>query len=183
MKGGMKATSLRSLLIFVIVLMIAAIAGGFYYGLQQVRTFAVTVSHTTADANASDQQILELQELKNALSERESLVTKANQVFSSEANYQSQALRDVQRYASAYGMTIENTNFEEGANGSSASRDFTITLASPSSYTGLLKFLNAIEGNLPKMQITSISFERPENGSAAEINTGNILISISTRAA
>jgi len=179
--GGMKATSIRGLLSFVIVVLILGIAGGFYLGLEKVREFSISVNHTVADADASGGSVDELQKLKQALAQSETLVNKANLVFATEANYQSQALKDVQKYASTFGVTIKNTDFG-GATSTVGARSFVITLQSPVDYNKLLQFLDAIEGNLPKMQIASISLSRPTTGDLNKtVETGTITIGISTR--
>lgn len=180
MKKPMRAASLRSFLVAVIIILLLVVAGGFYLGFQQVRSFAVEVSHSVADADASGKQIEELQVLKKELEERESLVTKANKLFATTDNYQSQALSDVQKYAQVHGVTILNTNFEGDVEGST-SHTFVITLQSPVAYTKLLQFLDAIEGNLPKMQVTSVSLGHTTGGAANEVTTEAIKIGISTR--
>lgn len=180
MKKSMKASSLRSFLIVLVIILLLAVAGGFYLGFQQVRTFAIEVSHSAVDADASGKQIEELQILKRQLEERESLVTKANKLFATADNYQSQALSDVQRYAQAYDVTILSTDFEPSAEGA-PDNTFVITLESPVNYTKLLQFLDAIEGNLPKMQVTSVSLGHTTSGSAGDVTTEAIKIGISTR--
>lgn len=186
MKKSMKATSLRSLLTVLLIVMIIGAGAGFYYGLEQVRAFSVEVSHTAADANASANAVDELQKLKQALAERETLVNKANQLFTTDASYQSQALKDVQKYASNIGLTILNTNFEsppaESATPTTAgTKSFSITLQSPLSYKKLLLLLDSIEGNLPKMQVSSIEVSRPAEPNADQVTSGAIIILISTR--
>ncbi len=178
---GMKATSVRGLLSFMIVVLILGIAGGFYLGLQKVREFSIDVNHTVADSEASGSSIDELQKLKQALAQSETLVNKANLVFATEANYQSQALKDVQKYASTFGITIKNTDFGD-ASSTVGARNFVITLQSPVEYSKLLQFLDAIENNLPKMQVASVSLNRPTTGDANKaVDTGTITIGISTR--
>ena len=185
MKKTMKASSLRKGLTILLVFMILGAAAGFYYGLEQIRAFSIEVSHTAADANASADAIDELQKLKQALAERETLVDKANQVFATDANYQSQALKDIQKYASTLGLTISNTNFDidEAATSpnSPLGKPFSITLQSPLSYTKLLQFLDAIEGNVPKMQIASIEVSRPDKNDSDQVKTGEVKIVIATR--
>jgi hypothetical protein len=184
----MKASSLRKVLTALMILLILAIGAGFYYGLEQVKAYAVEVSHTVIDADASGQNIGKLQALKKALADSESLVAKANKLFTTDANYQSQGLKDVQKYASDFGLTISNTNFDAPVPAAGATpptvaagHSFVITLQSPVSYIQLLKFLDAIEGNLPKMQINSISLERPTSGKADQVSVGDITIVVSTR--
>lgn len=180
MKKSMKASSLRSFLIALVVILLLLVAGGFYLGFQQVRTFAIEVSHSAVDADASGKQIEELQILKRELEARENLVTKANKLFATADSYQSQALSDVQKYAETYEVTILNTDFESSAQGV-IDNTFVITLKSPVSYDKLLRFLDAIEGNLPKMQVTSVSLGHSSSGTAGEVTTEAIKIGISTR--
>lgn len=184
-KKSMKATSLRKLLTFLLVLLILAVGAGFYYGLEQIRAFSIEVAHTAADANASADAVEELQKLKQALAERETLVNKANQVFATEANYQSQALKDVQKYAANLGLTISNTNFDIDENDPAAmtasGKPFSITLQSPLSYKKLLQLLDAIEGNVPKMQIVGIDISRPDKNDSDQVIAGDVKISIATR--
>lgn len=186
MKKQMKATSVRKLLTTLIVLLILLGAGGFYLGLQQVKSVAITASHTSADATASAQNVKNLQQLKESLAESGSLVNKANQLFSTDASYQSQALKDIQKYASVSGLTISNTNFDPSSGAGAAGiigsgHTFVISLQSPVDYKKLLQFLNAVEGNLPKMQIISLDLSRPTSGSNGQVAIGNTTIEISTR--
>jgi len=181
-KKSMKATDIKKLLSFLLVLIIAGTAGGFYYGLQQVKTFAVEVDHTVTDSNASGNKVEELRRLKSVLAEQEQLVAKANTLFSTGENYQSQAVKDVQKYASTFGLTISNTNFNpENAPPAVSGKTFAITVQSPVQYEKMLQFLDAIEGNLPKMQIASITIGRAEANGATNVTTSDITIMVSTR--
>lgn len=184
MKKGMKATGLRSALTVFLVLLILVIGGGFYLGLQQVRSYAVEVSHTIADSEASANIVTQFQQLKQALTESETLVDKANRLFSTDATYQSQALKDVQKYASDIGLTISNTNFEvaqdAAVGGVGKGHSFEITVQSPVAFSKLLRFLDAIEGNLPKMQIAGITVSRIVTG-GTDVTVEGVTIEISTR--
>lgn len=180
MSKGMKATSMRNALSVLMVLMILGATGGFFYGLEQVRTFAVEVSHTTADAKASGEAVEKLQELKQSLADSSSLVKKADQLFIAPANYQSQALKDLQRYASRSGVTIDKTDFANNTS-TSTGRTFSLTLQSPVKYNNFIHFLDALEGNLPKMQISSITLSRASSQNADEINVDDIKITIATK--
>ncbi len=73
--GGFKATTLRGILIFFMIIVIGGAGAGFYFGLQMVRTYAVEVSHTTQDATASGTQFDQLQSLRQQLGQTQRLVT------------------------------------------------------------------------------------------------------------
>lgn len=180
----LKATSLRNTLVFLMIAIIALAAVGFYFGLQIVKGFGVEVSRTVADADASGDSVGSLQELKEQLAERQALIIKANNIFATPANYQTQALSDVQRYANRYGLKIADYSFGGQQNSgpqASNGRPMTITFENPASYTGLIRFLDAIEGNLPKIRVVAIDLSRPDNASSNNININKLTIEIFTR--
>lgn len=180
---GIKASSIRKLLSALMVLLILGAAAGFYFGIEQVREVSVDVSHTVADADASGKQIEKLQQLKSALAQRQALVDKASQLFATEGNYQSQALTDIQKYANTYGLTVSKTNFGTGTDTQSGvtGHPVTVTLQSPVPYNKFIQFLDAIEGNLPKMQITNVELGHTSDGGPNDFTTKDIKITISTR--
>jgi len=181
------ATTMRNILAFLLVLILVGAAAGFYFGLQIVKAYAIDVSHTVADSNASGTNIEELSVLKQELSERETLVTKANQLFATQDNYQLQSLKDIQKYASEAGITISDTEFDkEAANSASASpgtngHSVVVTLQNPVSYAKFIQFLDAIEGNLPKMQITGVGITRPTTASGDQIVSDKITITVAAK--
>ena len=195
-----KAVTTRNFLTSFMVIVIIGAAAGFYFGLEIIKKYSLEVSHTVSDSSASGQNIEQLGALKQELAQREPLVTKANQLFTTEAAYQSQVLKDIQQYASASGIVISNTEFNKapaakevtpavatparansaGVNSAEA-HSAVVTVQSPVSYSNFLRFLNAIEGNLPKLQITGISINRPTVTSGDTIVTDKITITVATR--
>lgn len=177
-KKQFKPQTLRAILAALLVLIVLAGGGAFYLGLDLVQKYAIEVDHKLVDAEASEKQISQLQVLKSQLNQSNSLIQKADQVFSTTTTYQAQALSDVRKYADASGLTVNSTNFDDVAAGTAS---MTITLKQPVSYTKLVAFLNNIEGNLPKMQINSIALGQPGSGGADMVRTGDIKIGIAVR--
>jgi len=183
-----KAKSLQTILSVGIVIALVGAAGLFYLGLEQVRAHAIDVSHTVTDAAASENQVSELQTLQTQLTERRALVDKANQIYATQGNWQAQALKDVQAYANRAGVDITKTDFASneptaGAvpGASSGGNVMTVTLGSSTSYQKLLAFLDGIEGNIPKMQVSTISLKRVAGGNSDSIQVQPITIMVSTR--
>jgi len=167
---------------FLIALLILVILGGgalFYFMLDTVRTFAVEVNHTITDAEASGKQIQELQVLKSQISESESLVAKANQIFSTPDAYQTQSINDIRRYAELSGLSIEKTSFGDEVAGDT--RSITVSLQAPVSYAKLIRFLDGIEGNVPKIQVSSITLDHVAGGTADTVKVGDIVLKIAIR--
>lgn len=181
------AKTTRNILGSLLVIIILGSIAGFYFGLQLVKDYALEVSHAVTDSNASGKTIEQLGVLKQQLAEGQPLVTKANQLFSTPSTYQTQALKDISKYASEAGVTISGIDSLGAASESDPAATTpqtyseVITIQSPVSYVSFVKFINAIEGNLPKMQITGISLKRPTAQSGDLIITDKITISVSVR--
>ena len=169
---------LRSILSFLLVVTVLVGGALFYFGLDMVRTYAVSVNQRLEDANASDKQVGQLQVLKNQLAQSESLIAKADKMFATPDTYQSQSLSDIQNYANKAGIQIASTGFENSENGSYT---VVVKLTNPTSYSKLVQFLALTESNLPKMQVSSIALKHIPNSDGDTVETGDIKINISVR--
>lgn len=177
-QSSMKATSLRGFLAFVMVLSIIGAAAGFYVGLQYVRDFALETNQTLVDADASADRIDQLRELQVSLEESDALVQKAQAVYATPESYQSQAIRDLQRYADVSGVTIEDIAFPASVEPENAtnSRTIEVTLQNPATYTDVIRFLQLIEGNIPKIQPDTVSIARPQNPTNDTVTVGTMIL-------
>jgi len=172
---GLKPTTVRKILFLALFLVIGLAVGGFYLGLQQIRSVAVEVSRTTEDATASGKQVEQLRELQVQLEKTRTLVEKADKIAVSSSSYQSQALKDLSKYAATAGISLTSTDFP-GGNG-----QIKIAFTQPVSYAKLLYFLELIEGNLPNMQLAGITVSRPENPTGDSVNVTDITLKVLTR--
>jgi hypothetical protein len=177
------ATTTRNILAFLLVVIVIGAAVGFYFGAQLVRSYAVDVSHTVSDSNASAKNVEQLSQLKQQLATGQALVAKADALFSTADTYQTQALKDISKYASESGVNVSSIDSSTPTTTAGAPPVYseTVTLQSPVSYAKFLQFLDDIEGNLPKMQITGISIGRPTDPSGDQITTDKITVTVSTR--
>ncbi len=190
----MNATTTRTILAFTLVIVIIGSAVGFYFGLQIIKAYALEVTHATADSRASDKNFDQLGHLKQQLADGQVLVTKSDALFSTTTTYQTQSLKDISKYAANAGITISSIDSVSPVSlpGSpsvaptklptpTTTYSEIITIQSPVSYAKFLQFISAIEGNLPKMQITGISVGRPKVVSGDQITTDKITITVSVR--
>lgn len=184
MKNQLKATTARTFLTTLLIIVMLASAGGFYFGLQQVRAVAVDVTHASQDASAGNNQVQELQELQLQLEQTKALVEKADTMFAPVAGYQGRVLTDIKTYATASGLTVTTTEFGEAGEQSSESgetRLLTITLGQPVSYTSLLRFLQLTEGSIPKITVNGIKITRIDGGAAGFVTVDPITLRISVK--
>lgn len=178
-KKTFRPQTLRGLLITLLILVAVAGGGLFYLGLNYVREYAVEVNHRLKDAEASATQIDGLRALRSQLNESNSLVEKANSLFATPASYQTQALNDVNNYAAAAGLSVASTNFGDPA--ATGQYSISVNFREPVSFSKLIHFLDAVESNLPKMQVSSIVLGRGSGVGADTVKVGEIKIDISVR--
>lgn len=171
--------NLKVLLGALLIIVVLGGAGLFYVGLDMVKQFAVEVNHKTQDAKASAAQIQELQLLRTQIKEGGSLITKANQLQAASDTYQSQVLTDLSAYAERSGVKIDGTEF--GDPSQDGKHIATVKLKNPVSYAGLIRFLDNIESNVPKLQVTSIQLSHTTTNPGSNVTVGEIKIEIMTR--
>lgn len=150
---GIKATSLRTIMLITAFLLIGISAAVLYYGQDLINKLATEV-HNISPASE--------------LSSNSAAINKANYAVALSQNYQSQIPKDLSKYAASAGVTIENINF--AASGTTPTSDLPtdgltvkyakITLANPVKFTSLMKFIKSIENNLPVMKITKLNISR-----------------------
>lgn len=184
-KSSMSPTTLRGILGTAIVLLIILAGVGFYFAHNWLRDLATSVSQTVASSSTSGADLQALSKLQQELLEQQDLATKAAAMFTSSQTFQTQAVKDLGIYAAATGITISNFTFPvAGATTTGGvttpSTTITITLTSPVSYINLLKFMQAIESNLPKMQISSINLGRIE-GDAQSVRIDQLTVAVYAR--
>jgi hypothetical protein len=188
-KQHLTAKTLRVALTVTIFLLIGLAAAGFYFGQGLLRDYAVEVSRIVADSNASRSDVQSLQTLQKELEERKDIATKADSIVASGQDYQNQAITDLKRYAEQTGVAISQYSFAAPATAvappptsgtavaASGQPTVTVTLESPLSYSKLLAFISAIESNLPKMQVSSITLGRVD-GNSDTIRTEQLTIEV-----
>lgn len=192
-QSAMTASKLRVILSVMVVILIGLSAVGFYFGQDKLRTLAVSVSHRIADSKVSSGDAQSMKKLQADLATRQGIAAKANSIMASSQNYQSQAIKDLDKYAADANIVISNYSFAQpnataaakgGATSSApatGSTSVTVTLTSPLAYTKLLKFMTAIESNLPKMQVSSINLGRVAGGDRDAVKTDQLTIEVYTQ--
>lgn len=171
-----KPQNLRTVLSLFFFLIVAGGGALYYLGLTEVREYAHEVNQQIANAKASEDKVPQLQILKNQLATSTQLVEKANLLFSTPDAYRSRATTDIANYAAVTGLRVASSNFDN-----EDPTMLTVKLVSPVDYVKFIRFLSLIEGNLPKMQVISMSLASPGNGNPASVNVGDIKIKVSVR--
>ncbi|CAN5369369.1 hypothetical protein BH10PAT4_BH10PAT4_3350 [soil metagenome] len=183
-KSRMSAIILQRALGTSIVLLIILSGVGFYFAQEWLHTLATSVSQTVAQSKTRDSGLQSLNKLQKELEAQQEITTKTNNIAASNTAYQTQSVQDLIAYAGATGITISDYAFPLAAATPAATTvpatQVTVKLTSPISYSSLLKFMTAIEGNLPKMQITSVNLGRIV-GDNSSVKIDQLTIAVYTR--
>lgn len=190
------ATQLR-LLLSVSMFVIAALAGiGFVFVNSQLKGYAIEVSHVAADANASRDNLQNLQTIEKQLDEDQDIVQKTNSIVaeSQSYQYQDQIITDINDYASRAGIGITNINFSSQTTANTTpgastpntqavpsgvkSSSVAITLKNPINYDNMLRLIRSIEQNLTKMQVSRINLSKDTstNGIISDVLTLQVYV-------
>lgn len=186
--SSMTATRLR-LILSVSLFAILLITGGvIFYIDQQLQAYAISVSHSVIDANASQDSVSTLQKIQQTLNDDKDIITKTNNIVadSKSYQYQDQIINDINGYAAQSGISITNIDFPSTATTPTAgatsptagittptvaptgvkSTSVEVTIKNPVGYSNFLQFIHAIENNLTRMQIQKISLSKGSDGTS-----------------
>lgn len=135
----------------------------------------------------SNQQV---QSIKSKITQLKPAADKAATIAISGQNYQDQAIRDLNKYASLSGVIIEGGfsftrpittgSYPQFTVDNLLSQPVIITLANPVNLSSFINFLKLIENNIPLMQVTGINISRAP-GSNTDIITDPLTIEVLTR--
>lgn len=200
-QSNLTATRLR--LILSISLFVIALAGGVIFSLinNQLKSYAVDVSHKIIDANASRDNVQTLQRIQQELTNDKDIIARTNSIVadSQSYQYQDQIVSDLNNYASTAGITITNMDFSANSATSPTgavttptttapavtapagvkSVSVSVTLKNPVGYSNFLRFVRSIENNLTKMQIQKITLSKGTSGS--DISSDVLSIQVYTK--
>ena len=163
----MNATTLRYVLLGVIVALIGGLGTGSYFVLDMLSKRVTTTDHTEIDADITTTELQQLKSLQKQLGDQADVVERAKEIAGTTAQYkyQDQVISDITAYASRYGIVISTFDFSVASatpnstqvvNGAKRT-PFTLTLKGPLAYDTFLRFMKDIEKNLTVIQVTSLT--------------------------
>lgn len=160
-KTYMKATSFRAAMGVIVALIIGGSVFGFYNAQVWLTDYADQVGRIMPRSDAANSQTQTINRLKADISTYKPAADKADSLIATDQDQISQKLS---QYASSTGLAIANSSFRpanatELATFNAPGKKLnytTINLTAPVAYTNLIRFIKAIEGSVPKMQITDL---------------------------
>lgn len=191
----MTATKLRlilSCMLFVITIIGIVI---FYFANGMLSQVATDVSHTVADASAGQNNLQALQRTEKELEANQKVVQRAGEVVANSQSYeyQNQIINDLNQYAARAGIELMNIDFASDTKASTTTpaagatppptapsglktATITVTMKNPIQYVNLLRFMQSIEQNLTKMQLSSVGITKDQTGVSSDVLTITVYV-------
>lgn len=163
-----KATSLRSIMIIALLLTLALVGVGFYFAQEELTTFSDTVISAMSRSKTGITSAQGLESIEKALSARSVDIAKADMITPTSADYQSQAIKDLTIYASKTNVTITDYSVVESSVigvtpltiEGVKTEYIKLTFGEAIDFNDFIKFLQLVETNTPKMQVTGIEISQ-----------------------
>ena len=166
----MTATKLRLVLLGVIAVLILGFGTGAWWVLTLLAGSVHQTDHIITDADVTTTELQQLKSLEKQLAEQEDIVSRAKDIAANKASYgyQDQVVTDITSYANRYGIKISTCDFSAAqkakVDASGAKKTpFNVTLKGPIGYVTFIRFLQALERNLTKIQVTSLTLSPDKN--------------------
>lgn len=188
MKGKLTASNLRIILIVSILIIAAASAFGFSYGINYIQKYAGDVSKKKIDAQASNGTIASLQGAQEKLDATKDVKEKLQLLKSTSDFPEFRIYDEVKSVAQKNGIEIDSFSYGDATTASSTTQaqpatpagtptatiapstsnvvSLTVKLKSPVSYQSYLQFLYDIEQRLPILKVESISLTAGQSSSS-----------------
>lgn len=189
-KTRLKASSLKKIMITMIIAIITLTGGGVYFAFDRINTLAIEIKDEIAKTpilGIKTDNTQALARLQGDITKYQPIADQLTGLKTASENTKNQTMQDINAYANANNIKISDFNFpEKNAAQTSSSTSLTgvssvtITLTNNVSYTSLLKFIKSIETNIPKMQIKNLDISSVQS-SADTVKVEPITIEMYTR--
>lgn len=162
----MTATKLRLTLLGILVLLLGGFGTGAWWVHSILGDSVRQTDHAQIEAEVAVGELNQLRDLRKQLVEESDVTERAKQIAASteQYKYQDQVIADIAGYAARHGITISAFDFSKAASakpseavGGAKKTPFTITLKGPLPYITFLRFLQDLEKNLTRIQLTSLT--------------------------
>ena len=172
-KPNINAATLKTIMRFVIVIIICLLVAGFYFAQESLNSFASEVGITVSKSVNKTSGSSNTNALKNEILNYKTSADKASNITFSSQDYKDKITQYLNKYASLNNISITNFSYTATAGtpiatGGSTSglitNSLSITLANSVDFTNLMQFMKSIEINTPIMQITKINLIRNTDG-------------------
>lgn len=203
--SGLNAATLRLLLSIGILVLIALGVGLFWFAFSQLKQSAAEVQSINAEASSSSENLNALRSMETKLASSTESIQRAKDIVAESQSYEYQdtIMNDIEAYATKSGLNIASYSFSNADSTAAPaaatpapataptgetpapsgtglkSTTVSVSLAGGYRFENLMTFINSIEQNLTKMQLSGVSLSRDEQTNA--ITSGELTIEVYLR--
>lgn len=189
-KGRLTATSLRYILIGILLVLLIGSGAGFVFVYDRLVDYNEETMALNAQIDMSDANLNALQRVQEYLAQHQEDIDNSTKIVAQTKayRYQDDIINDIYRFANDSGVDLVSISFADTTGGDSGanagnqqkapatpqpnaingltSKTANVSIGTPVNYSNLLAFIRKIEQNQTKMQIASISLTRGESGNS-----------------
>lgn len=179
-KSSMTPKKLRIILVLAMLLIAGSSVAGFVIVQKKLSSYAASITQLNANAQSGDQSIQTLEQLKTKLKEEQPSIELTRSFVGDSSTYNERVISDLTRIANTSGVSITSFNFSSGAASQPAAstggvspaapasaginqKSVAITIRNPVNYTKFMTFLELIESNPLKMQLSGVSMTKEKD--------------------
>ncbi len=187
----MNAKRMNLLIKIALVLSLVAISAGLYFANKKLTTLASNTSQLKADVEVSEKQIINYEITKEKVTKLSYVNELAAQVLPAQED-QSTVVAELNLFARQTVLSISKIEFVQPGSSGSGKKPATpagvnvtpvnIEIAEGASYSNLLKFLNLLETNRRRSQVSNISIS-PDDENINRLNQVTISLNLYTKKA
>jgi len=184
---SLKATSLKSFLSILVVLIIGLSATGLYFIQSWFKDIASSINSSNNSQTVGENSPQSLKQIREEIVANQPIADKANLMIVPLNSYKEKIISDIQKYASSSGVSVTSsvwTTNNQAITGLSGidTKHITVTLKNPTAIDNLLEFLRHIELSTPKLQVTGINLSKPANSQDSnQVNISPLVIEVYTK--
>lgn len=169
----------------IVVLIIGGSIAGFYNAQIFLTEYAKEVGSKIPKSDASSLSNQAAKQIKNSITQYQPTVDIANSLFATD---QEKIIQSLGTIAASTNLSISDTKFRQPDQTELATTTLAgakvnfavISINTPTKYTDLIRFLKAIEGNVPKMLVTDLVINQTP-GSTTNVQVNPITIEYYTK--
>lgn len=153
---GISATNMRVVLLLLFIMSLVGGVAIYYFGNNYLSVKSEELHQFIADNSAMTTSSSSITRYKSLIATSDNLFSKINNIYVPSVDYQQSVNVLLNNYANKSGLSISAIEYQPNASVSNT-RAMNIKFSSPVNYDSFIKFIEYLDGSLPKVQITEVN--------------------------
>lgn len=156
-KTSNQSTVLKYFLMFITIVLLIALVGGFYCGQSYLRQSAEEIVASRPPKTDGELKLAAIQE---ELDSNKNVLNKISGLFFNNSDYKGKIQQTINTYAQRVGLSSPNLNYQNETHLGSSAVIVSVNFDDSVKYLNLVKLLQAIESNYPKMEVVELALAK-----------------------